>query len=165
MTAIATPGCQASPADRHEHRINFRACRLRLARHFETHRALPRDHDGILKGRNEVGFQLFAEVASYGTAILCIAIIEHDLSAAVAGARDFHFGRIRRHHDHGVDTAKPSGLGDALGMIARRAGHDAPRERRAVNSRNAIIGSAELETSRSLQQFGLAKNPCLQLFV
>ena len=82
MTGYRDPCSQAPAADRHQYRVDISRCGFSLTCYFKADGALPRYYDGIIEGRNEVGFQLFAEVASNGIAILCFAIIKHDLGAA-----------------------------------------------------------------------------------
>ena len=59
-----------------------------------------------------------------------VVAVQHDLGAERLGAAHLHVGREAGHHDGGRD-AEPGGVvGDALGVVAGRHGHDAPRAAR-----------------------------------
>ena len=80
---------------------------------------------------------------------------QHHLRAVAAGGLHLADGRPGGHADHRLDPQPGCGQGNALGVVPRRAGDDAPGRLLRRQAADLVVGAPELEGPGQLQVFRL----------
>ena len=145
----ATTGCGA------KQKISGHTHGVKVLRRFQTDRSLPSHDVKIIKGGHDHCTAILSDLSGYGLAALGEAVIEHHLCAIANRGLSFDRGCIRRHDDESGHAQFTRGIGNALGMVARREGNNASLALIHIKTAEAIIGPAKLERAGSLQNLGL----------
>jgi hypothetical protein len=145
----ATTGCGA------KQKISGHTHGVKVLRRFQTDRSLPSHDVKIIKGGHDHCTAIPSDLSGYGLAALGEPVIEHHLCAITNRSLSFDHGGIRRHDDQGGHAQFTCGIGNALGMVARREGNNASLALILIKTAEAIIGPAKLERAGSLQNLGL----------
>ena len=151
---------QAAARYRRHHDIRRDAERRHVLGDFPAHRALARDHHGIVIGRHQRRAAFVGDVAGNGFAILAVAIVQHHLRAIGPGALALGERRVGGHHDGRLHVQELRRRRHALGMIAGRERDHAAAALRRGDRRQLVEGAAKLERAGPLQQFRFQEHPC-----
>ena len=91
------PGDQTATAHTHKQRVQ----RTVVLQQLQRGRALPGNHVGMVKGRDQRHATLLRQALADGFAVFGVAVVQQHLRAIAARGLDLGGGRILRHHDHG----------------------------------------------------------------
>src|SRR5687768_172387 len=116
------PGDQASTSNGHENRAHPGT----LLEDLETAGALPRDHVGILVGRDHDETALPGDLVAARLALPSL-LHERHLRPVASHPGLLDGGSVGRHHDHGGNTEVLRYVRDGLTVIAARVRHHAAR--------------------------------------
>src|SRR5437867_3590601 len=93
-----------------------------------------------------------------GGAVVAQAIVEDDLGPVVARGLELERRRVLGHADDRGRPRHPRRERDALGMVARREGHDPPGALPGREREELVERAADLERARALEPFALEEH-------
>ena len=102
LTAMPMPAMQAAAADRHDDRFDVR----RLLEDLEAHRALTRDHVGVVERMNERETVARGDLARVGARLGQVRTVQHDVGAELAAVG--HLDQRREHAASPRSSGMPS---------------------------------------------------------
>ena len=136
----------AAPDGDH-HLLNLRE----LFQDLQADGALAGNDQGVVEGMGKGIAVLRHQPFRFSGGVVIDAGDQNDLCAVAPGGLHFADGRPGRHTDDGFDAQLRGGPGDALGVIARRAGDDAAGRLLPGQGANFVVGAPQLESAGKLQ--------------
>ncbi|MNQ40002.1 hypothetical protein D3C85_536410 [compost metagenome] len=145
-------GRQTAAADGHEDGVD--GVRV-LTQNLQPHRALPRDHVGVVEGVDEGGAGFLFQDAGVGVGVVEAVAVQHHVSAQGLDRRHLDARRGGRHDDGRGRAAFRRRQRHALRVIARRGADDAARQLGLAQGGDLVVGAANLEREDRLQVLAL----------
>ncbi len=150
-------GDQAAAAHRRHEQIELGYFDEQL----ECDRARARHDERIVVGLDEGEPTLRRQPCADVLAIVCIAVIHHDLGSVAARCLELRVRGVLRHHDRRARAEQARGERHRLRMIPRGVREHAPRSVVLVERHDLVVRTAELERTTSLETLRLHVHGCL----
>ena len=138
---------QTATAHGHKHRVEGTRD---LSQNLHGHRALARDHIGVVKGMHKSHAFLFFQRQGVLMGIAVALAKEHDPGAQGLNGIDLDARGGDRHHDGGFAAELLCRQRHALGMVASRGADDAFLELDGAQVGHFVVGPPELEAEHRL---------------
>ena len=144
-------GNEPAAADRHQKNVAIRELPVQL----QGNGALAGHDTIVIEGMDKCEAFLVSQADSLPIGVIVHTGHQHHMGAVAAGGLDLTQGRPLRDADGGRDSHIPGGKGNALGMISRRAGNDAPGLFLIGKGGDLVVCTPELECAGFLQAIRL----------
>ena len=126
-----------------------------LLQDLQADGALAGDHQRVVERVGEGVALLLRQPLRLRRRVVIDAGHQHHLCAVATGGLHLADGRPGGHADHRLDPQPGCGQGNALGVVPRRAGDDAPGRLLRRQAADLVVGAPELEGPGQLQVFRL----------
>ncbi len=126
----------------------------KLLGNFKADGGLPGDDINVVKGVDEGIAVLVAELKGFVIGIVIDAVYHNNLGAVALGGFNFRDGGAVGEADIAFNAVTGGGEGNALGVVAGRAGDDTARLFIICKIADFEIGAADFKRAGNLQVFG-----------